>query len=124
MPSHLQLLLDQGLPRDAAQILRDLGIDCRHVGEFGMSAAEDLNIIEWARERKYAIVTLDSDFHALLILRKATSPSVVRIRLEGLNGPALALLLKPIVHGYHSELVAGCMLTVKKSKITCRLFAR
>jgi len=30
----LRLILDQGVPRDAAKLLRQLGYDCTHVGEF------------------------------------------------------------------------------------------
>jgi Domain of unknown function (DUF5615) len=37
----MKLLLDQGLPLSAATLLRDVGIDTVHVGEIGLSAAED-----------------------------------------------------------------------------------
>ena len=29
----IRLVLDQGVPRDAARLLRDLGYECIHVGE-------------------------------------------------------------------------------------------
>lgn len=119
-----QLLLDQGLPRDAADILRDSGIPCIHVAEIGMSSAEDTEILELARHKCSTVVTLDADFHAILVLTNATAPSVVRLRLQGLDGKAVADLLIPLIARYAAWLTAGCMITVKRNKVTCHLFAR
>jgi len=59
-------VLDQGVPRDAVGRLRDLGYDCVHVGEAGMSMAADEAILSFALGRNGVVVTLDSDFHAIL----------------------------------------------------------
>ena len=61
-----RLLLDQGVPRDAGVILRLAGWDVVHVGEVGLAAAEDGDILEWARAESRVCVTLDGDFHASL----------------------------------------------------------
>ena len=108
-----QLVLDQGLPRDAAEILRASGIVCMHVSELGMSTAEDPEILEWARLRNYIVV-----------LSNAAAPSVIRIRLQGLDGRAVADLLTPIIGRYAAWLAAGCMITVKRRKITCHMLSR
>jgi len=52
----IPIILDHGLPRDAASILRQLGHNRVHVGEIGMSRAEDREIMAWAREREGAVV--------------------------------------------------------------------
>ena len=44
----MRLILDQGVPRDAASMLRELGYECTHVGEVGMSRAADQDILAWA----------------------------------------------------------------------------
>lgn len=118
------ILLDQGLPRDAAEQLREEGISCTHVGEIGMSAAEDTEILEWARIHDFAVVTLDADFHAILAVRNAPMPSVVRVRMEGMDGAAIAELLHRILEQYTVELRTGCMITVKRHKTTCRLLSQ
>ena len=46
----IAVLLDQGLPRTAAGLLRQIGWDAQHVSERGMSQAEDVAIIEVARQ--------------------------------------------------------------------------
>lgn len=120
----LQLLLDQGVPRDAVQFLRSAGIDSIHVGELGMFASSDTEILEWARAQNRLVVTVDADFHAILMLHQSPAPSVIRIRLQGLDGRALANILSPVLHHYEKELIAGCMITVKQHKTTCHMLSR
>lgn len=62
----MKLLLDQGLPRSSASILRYANIDTIHVGEIGMAMAEDKEILEYGRQQQRIVVTLDADFHALM----------------------------------------------------------
>jgi predicted nuclease of predicted toxin-antitoxin system len=85
----MKLLLDQGLPRSAVTLLIEAGIDTIHVAEIGLSAANDTDILQKARDDERVVVTFDADFHALLALSVATSPSVIRIRIERLRAPAL-----------------------------------
>lgn len=47
----ITVVLDQGVPRDAAGGLRDLGYECIHVGEVGMSTATDDEILAFAFAR-------------------------------------------------------------------------
>ncbi len=62
----MKLLLDQGLPRSAASLLQNVGVDAIHTGDIDYTTAEDAAIIEWARQEGRIVVTLDADFHALL----------------------------------------------------------
>lgn len=74
----IMLVLDQGVPRDAAGRLRDLGYECAHVGEVGMSTAADEEILALARGTNDVVVTLDADFHTILAVFGAVGPSVIR----------------------------------------------
>jgi len=51
-------------------------------------------ILDLGREVGRTVVTLDADFHALLALKGAISPSVIRLRIEGLRAEELATLVK------------------------------
>jgi predicted nuclease of predicted toxin-antitoxin system len=86
----IRVLLDQGLPRGTVPRLCAEGWDAVHVGEIGMSRASDIEILDCARHENRVCVTLDADFHALLVLGSEQSPSVVRIRIEGLQAVAMA----------------------------------
>ncbi|MCC8993251.1 MAG: DUF5615 family PIN-like protein [Candidatus Contendobacter sp.] len=73
--------------------LREAGWDVVHVGEIGMSRASDAEILDYARREHRVCITLDADFYALLVLRFEAAPSMVRIRIEGLQAIAMAELL-------------------------------
>lgn len=116
----MKLLLDQGLPLSAAALLRDVGIDTIHVGEIGMSEAEDAEIIQRAREERRVVATLDADFHTLLALDEAITPSVIRIRIERLRTQALANLLLTVMAECEEDLEQGVAVTVEPSRIRIR----
>lgn len=116
----MKLLLDQGLPLSAARLLRDAGIDAIHVGEINLSAAEDGEIIQRAREENRVVVTLDADFHTLLALDEAVSPSVIRIRIERLRAQALTELLLRTISECEEELQQGAAVTIETRRIRIR----
>ena len=114
-----RLVLDQGVPRDAAAGLRDLGHDCVHVGEVAMSRAADDEIIAWSGTHAI-VVTLDADFHAILAVSDVKGPSVIRLRIEGLNAPRVVELIQQVLVRFRADLDSGCLITIKPHKITCR----
>jgi len=116
----MKLLLDQGLPRTAASLLRQAGIDAVHVGEIGFSSASDAEILDRGREEGCVIVTLDADFHALLALSRAMAPSVIRNRIEGLRAAALTSLLQVVLRLWGEELERGAVATVQEERIRIR----
>jgi predicted nuclease of predicted toxin-antitoxin system len=99
--------------------LRELGYECVHVGEVGMSTAADEEILGFALGRNSAVVTLDADFHAILAVSGAVGPSVIRIRIEGLRAMEIADFVRFVSMHFDSELIAGSLVTVKARKTTC-----
>jgi len=115
----VRLVLDQGIPRDAAEVLRALNYECVHVGEVGMWCAADEEILAFAAERKAIIVTLDADFHTMLAVSGSSGPSVIRIRMQGLRAPAISHLTQQALAAFSEDLHAGTLLTIKMQKTTC-----
>lgn len=107
----MKLLLDQGIPRSAAHLLRESGLDAVHVGEIDMARSTDREILRLAEKESRICVTIDADFHALLALSGASAPSVIRIRQEGLNGGALFKLLRAILSDATEALNQGALVT-------------
>ena len=117
----MKFLLDQGLPRSTVKALGDRGIAAEHVGLIGMATASDAEILEAARTRDAVVVTLDADFHSLLAAAHATTPSVIRIRIEGLKGEDIAQTIDRVIVSGQTELEAGAAVSVTSSGIRIRL---
>ncbi len=116
----IRLLLDQGVPRSTASLLSEAGWDVMHVGDIGMSRSADTAILEYARLQNQILITLDADFHTLLATTNAPSPSVVRIRQEGLKGDVLARLILAIWPRIKHRIQDGAMVTVTEKSIRIR----
>ena len=107
----MRVLLDQGVPRSAATLLREAGVDALHVADLGMSSADDADILAWCREHAAVAVTLDADFHASIALSGGTTPSAIRLRVQGLKGPEVAR---------QTQLDAGALITVQHGRLRLR----
>ncbi len=116
----MKVLLDQGLPRSAAALLRARGLEAIHVADIGLSAAPDVVILEQGRRDSSIVVTLDADFHLLLALSRAAWPSVIRIRMEGLRAEALTDLLESVLKQCADDLEAGAAVTVQAKRLRVR----
>jgi len=116
----MRWLLDQGLPRSTASLLNEASQDAVHVGDVGMADATDSAILLRAAHEDRIIVTLDADFHSLLVLNGSFRPSVIRIREEGLKGEALATLILQIARQFTRELECGCVMSYRDGKIRFR----
>ena len=116
----MKLLLDQGLPRLTAALLRQAGVDAMHAAEIGLSNADDSVILEEGRRAERVVVTLDADFHTLMALSGARAPSVIRVRHEGLSSQGLALILQEVLQQCRSDLESGALVTVQQNRLRLR----
>ena len=52
----IKIMLDQGLPRAAAELLRQQGWDALHVGDVGLAAASDQTILIQAEQQGLSLI--------------------------------------------------------------------
>lgn len=116
----IKLLLDQGIPYSTVRLLAETGWDVVHVSDIQMQQATDQAILDYASERKRVCVTLDADFHGLLAVNNMETPSVIRIRQEGLKGADMAKLLRGIWPMIETKIEQGAMVTVTEKNIRIR----
>jgi predicted nuclease of predicted toxin-antitoxin system len=116
----IRILLDQGLAPRAAAILRQRGLDAVHVSEIGLERAEDVYILEQARKDESVCVTLDHDFHAHLAVTGQGRPSVVLLRVQGLDAQGQADLIRSVCLQCEAALSVGAAISADRETIRIR----
>jgi len=115
-----RILLDQGLAPHTAAILRRNGFNAVHVSELGMEQAEDIQIMEKARIDERVCVTLDHDFHAHLAMTGHGRPSVVLLRVQGLDAQGQADLIRLVYAQCEAALSEGAVVSADRESIRVR----
>lgn len=116
----MRLLLDMGIARRAAARLRDWGFDAVHLSERGLVQLPDRGVLELAATEGRAVVTLDADFSSLLALSGAAGPSVMHIRIEGLDYESAARLIAEVAVAVDEDLAQGCIASVSERGVRVR----
>jgi predicted nuclease of predicted toxin-antitoxin system len=87
------LLLDENLPRSAADALARAGHDVLHMAQ-AEASADDRRVLALARTSGRVLVTLDADFGDLIYRRGEPAPSaILYLRLHPIDGMAVAALV-------------------------------
>ena len=115
-----RILLDQGLAPQAAAILRRHGFDAVHVADIGMHRAEDAEILQFARNDSRVCVTLDHDFHAHLAATGRGRPSVVLLRVQGLDAMGQADLIRSVYLQCEAALAEGAAISADGEVVRVR----
>ena len=72
----MKFLIDNAVSPEVAELLRAAGHDAVHVRDRGMADAADEQLMALAVTEERVIVSADTDFGTLIILRGETRPSV------------------------------------------------
>jgi len=89
----MKLLLDENLSSRLVKALSDLYPNTEHVGNLGLSAAEDGAVWDYAKANGFAIVSKDSDFAERSVL-ESDPPKIIWIRLGNCSSNELLELLR------------------------------
>ena len=117
----MKILLDMNIPLKYATILAKKGFETLRWSDVGAPNASDEEIMEYASENKYIVLTFDLDFSAILSATHKSRPSVVQIRAS-LNKTERAVELLTIALSQNKNaLNEGAILSIDLNKSRLRL---
>jgi predicted nuclease of predicted toxin-antitoxin system len=117
----MKLLVDMNLSPRWVSALGDAGIEPAHWSTVGVANAPDSEIMAYARENDYAVLTSDLDFSAILAVTHGEKPSVVQIRADNLSLAAIGTRIPSAVLQMESELEEGALLTIDPIRTRLRM---
>lgn len=117
----MKILLDMNLSPDLVKILANNSFDTVHWSQIGTANASDREIMTWAKNNDYVIVTHDLDFGTILAIYRETAPSVIQIRTQDLLAVDFSVLLINVLRRFTKELKRGALITVEPNRSKVRI---
>ena len=100
--------------------LKENGWEIIRVSDVLDSSAEDVHIIEWARENGYVIITQDLDFSSIIALSGSQSPSLITLRLTAVDPEKVTEKLQYVYPKIIEQLQEGYAITIDDSSMRLR----
>lgn len=108
----MKILVDLNLAPAWVGFLRERGIEARHWSEIGELRAPDAEIMRWALQHGFVVLTHDLDYSALLAATRAEGPSVVQVRTHDVLPAAIGELVTRVLGEHASALEKGAIVTI------------
>ena len=117
----MRFLIDQCLSTELADNLGAAGHDAAHVATYGLSRADDEQILARAAAENRVLVSADTDFGGLLASRDSVVPSVVLFRRRTRRRPdEQAAILLANLAAIEKDLDAGAIAIIEDQDVRIR----
>src|SRR5215470_14472912 len=117
----MKVLVDMNLSPEWARFLADAGFEAVHWSRVGSKSATDNELMQWAVENDYIVLTSDLDFGAILAATHGIKPSVVQVRGDLLSPRAVGSAVVRAIHQAHQELLDGALISIDAAHARLRI---
>lgn len=117
----MKLLIDMNLSPELVEVLAVEGIDTVHWSKIGPATAPDRELMTWAKNNGYIVLTHDLDFGAILAATSADAPSVVQLRFQDIAPQHAERLVRKVLHNFSRELEQGALISIDVDKARVRI---
>ncbi len=117
----MKLLVDMNLsPTWVDRLARD-GFEAVHWSTIGAATAPDVEILAWASEHQFVVITNDLDFSAILAAGAADGPSVMQIRSQDLLSDVVVGTVAKALDAHREDIERGALLSIDEAGTRVRV---
>ncbi len=117
----MKLLIDMNLSPQWAIFLQGHGFEAQHWSALGASRAPEDEIMAYASNHDFIVMTHDLDFGAILATTHGNKPSVIQFRARDISPAAIGLRIIAALRQVASELDQGALLTIDTDRNRLRM---
>ena len=114
----MKFVVDMNLAPSWVGRLTRLGFEAVHWSTIGAATAPDDEILAWAREHRYVVITNDLDFSAILAASSGQAPSVLQIRAQDLLSDTTVSRVATAIEVLRADIGAGASIDEAGTRVT------
>lgn len=116
----MKLLCDMPVSPRTVAFLKSLGFEATRVSNLGMSTATDAEIVRYARQEGFTILTEDLDFGAILGASSEVEPGVVILRVGNLATDQINERLRQVLIPAVTDELPNAVIIVERHRVRIR----
>lgn len=117
----MKLLVDMNLSPSWVDRLARHGFEAVHWSTIGAATAPDSEILTWAKEHGFVVITNDLDFSAILAASASATPSVVQIRTQDLLSDEVVSTVVHAIEAHRGHIQRGALLSIDEAATRVRV---
>ena len=117
----MKLLVDMNLSPSWVERLVRHGFEAVHWSTTGAATAPDVEILTWANEHEFVLITNDLDFSAILAAGAVAGPSVVQLRTQDLLSENAARIVVRALEAHREDIERGALLSIDEAGTRVRV---
>ena len=108
----MKLLVDMNLSPSWVDRLARHGFEAVHWSTIGAATAPDVELLAWANEHDFVLITNDLDFSAILAGGAVSGPSVIQLRTQDLLSDAAVSIVANALEAHREDIERGALLSI------------
>jgi predicted nuclease of predicted toxin-antitoxin system len=117
----VKLLVDMNLSPSWVERLAGHGFEAVHWSTIGAPTAPDVEILAWANEHEFVLITNDLDFSAILAAGAVSGPSVIQLRTQDLLSDAAVSIVANTLAAHREDIERGALLSIDEGGTRVRM---